>query len=59
MPIIQQSREGKTRKPGTKCLEDILDVNEDPSFVNFIEVSKFLCLYHLCSNVYNGTQKKE
>jgi hypothetical protein len=59
MPIMQQSREGKTRKPGTKCLEDILDVNEDPSFINFIEVSLLLSLNHLCSNVYNGTQKRE
>lgn len=45
-----QSREGKARKPGTKCLEDILDSNEDPSFINFIEVSFSLWL-NRASNV--------
>lgn len=39
MPINYQSKEGKSRKPGTKCLEDILEIDEDPSFVSFIEVS--------------------
>lgn len=37
MPINYQSKEGKSRKPGTKCLEDILEIDEDPSFVSFIE----------------------
>jgi len=35
------------RKPGTKVLEDVLEINDDPSFVNFIEVSilkkKIMC----------------
>jgi hypothetical protein len=42
MPIIHQNKEGKSRKPGTKCIEDILDFTEDPSFISFIEVSIYL-----------------
>ena len=38
--LPHQNREGRNRKPGTKCLEDILETsNEDASFINFIEVS--------------------
>jgi hypothetical protein len=37
LPMNHLNKEGKARKPGTKCLEDIIDANEDPSFVNFIE----------------------
>lgn len=29
----------KSRKPGTKCLEDILE-SDDTSFISFIEVSR-------------------
>jgi dual specificity tyrosine-phosphorylation-regulated kinase 2/3/4 len=37
MPMHHSNKDGKTRKPGTKCLEDILDANEDPAFINFLE----------------------
>jgi hypothetical protein len=45
------------RKPGTKVLEDVLEINDDPSFVNFIEVSKLMNNY--CSVVLNGIPRKE
>ena len=37
-PILVPNSRGKIKKPGNKNLEDILEC-EDPSFVNFIEVS--------------------
>lgn len=55
MPHI--SREGKTRKPGTKCLEDILDTNEDPSFINFIEVSQKYFLIQLLVMFVMGSKE--
>lgn len=39
MPILFQNNNNKLRKPGTKVLEDVLEINDDPGFVNFIEVS--------------------
>lgn len=38
LPIFFQNSNNKVRKPGTKVLEDVLEINDDPSFVNFIEV---------------------
>lgn len=38
----QLSKETKHRKPGTKCLEDILGTSEkSASFIDFVEVSLF------------------
>lgn len=37
LPIFFQNSNNKVRKPGTKVLEDVLEINDDPSFVNFIE----------------------
>lgn len=51
---------GKSRKPGTKCLEDILET-DDTSFISFIEVSLkiFLVTFLTYSNVCNGTLRRE
>ena len=44
MPLVVQNSHGKVRKPGTKVLDDVLEV-EDASFVDFIEVSPFDLLF--------------
>jgi len=41
MPNLVANNQGKVRKPGTKMLEDVLELNNEQSFVDFIEVSKF------------------
>lgn len=45
LPIFFQNSNNKVRKPGTKVLEDVLEINDDPSFVNFIEVR--ICLNNM------------
>jgi hypothetical protein len=37
MPIVVQNSQGKVRKPGTKVIDDVLEV-DDAAFVDFIEV---------------------
>jgi hypothetical protein len=40
MPNLVANNQGKVRKPGTKMLEDVLELNNEQSFVDFIEVSQ-------------------
>ena len=59
MPKLVANSQGKIRKPGTKVLEDILECS-DHSFVNFVEVSKFLSIFITLMafrDFWNGTQK--
>jgi uncharacterized membrane protein len=59
MPNLVANNQGKVRKPGTKMLEDVLELNNEQSFVDFIEVSKFEIITFLYfSVVLTGTQKQ-
>lgn len=40
MPKLVNNKDGAVRKPGTKVLEDVLELQNEPSFVDFIEVRK-------------------
>jgi hypothetical protein len=42
MPNPVTNNKGKVRKQGTKLLEDVLELNNETSFVDFIEVSYLL-----------------
>lgn len=37
MPKLVNNKDGAVRKPGTKVLEDVLELQNEPSFVDFIE----------------------
>jgi len=57
MPILFQNNNNKLRKPGTKVLEDVLEINDDPGFVNFIEVSLSIVNNHPFSAALSGIQR--
>lgn len=37
MPKLVHAKDGSVRKPGTKVLEDVLELQNETSFVDFIE----------------------
>lgn len=50
MPKLVHAKDGSVRKPGTKVLEDVLELQNETSFVDFIEVSLFStlnCVFNL------------